>query len=278
MRDVSHKVVAARMRLDLELDHEVLPALSEGCTHDFAHTPSALGMRGVGLDTREEGSQLHGSQLYGSQADLQASSPTFSVGATPTQSDAFKSCSVPSDASSRNAALAAAPASTDAPVPPHAPAPAKKSGVRKLGGLKSLLSKAVANEGVVVPTSTAPVNGGGEPSSSDFASLVKAAVKEFSCPGSGLSIKSAHVAVEDACSAILALYADEKSNVLRTIDVDAAVAKYEQAALDEERAANGTSLSAQIGEVLSAKGAKKLDDLVKEWDPNSDASAQGSNP
>ena len=153
--------------------------------------------------------------------------------------------------------------------PADGPAPAKKFSLGKLGGLKSLLSKAVAAEGVAVPAALAKE--GGEPSSSDFASLVKAAVREFSCPGSGLSLKSAHLAVEEACTLILKLYSDKMSNVFRVSDVQAAVAKFEQAALDEEKAANGTSLSAQIGEVLSAKGAKKIDDLVKEWDPNGEA-------
>ena len=138
----------------------------------------------------------------------------------------------------------------------------------KLRGLTSLLSTAVAAEGMAVPA--APAQAG--ESRLDFASLVKAAVKEFSCPGSGLGPKSAHFAVEDAGKAILALYADKKSNVFRVSDVEAECAIYERAAEKEEKAASATSLSAQIGEVLSAKGAKKLDDLVKEWDPNSDGS------
>ena len=136
----------------------------------------------------------------------------------------------------------------------------------KLRGLTSLLSTAVAAEGMAVPA--APAQAG--ESRLDFASLVKAAVKEFSCPGSGLGPKSAHFAVEDAGKAILALYADKKSNVFRVSDVEAECAIYERAAEKEEKAASATSLSAQIGEVLSAKGAKKLDDLLKEWDPNSD--------
>ena len=152
-----------------------------------------------------------------------------------------------------------------------APAAARRFGALaggKLGGLKALLGKAVAAEGMAVPA--APTQAG--ESSSDFASLVKAAVKEFSCPGGGLGPKAGHLAVEDACKAILALYADKKSNVFRVSDVEAECAIYERAAEKEEKAASATSLSAQIGEVLSAKGAKKLDDLVKEWDPNSDGS------
>jgi len=78
--------------------------------------------------------------------------------------------------------------------------------------------------------------------------------------------------VEEACTQILAFYADRKSNVFRTSDVEAAVALLEERALEEETVANGTSLSAQIGEVLAGRGTKKLDDLLRDWDPNGDGS------
>ena len=210
-----------------------------------------------------------------SASGASASQPRVTAGAPAASSKSRSSKALPATATPPTAAPAApqAPAAAPAPAPAAAPAPAKKFGLGKLGklgGLKSLLSKAVAAEGVAVPTASSS-DAAAKPAM-DFGAVVKSALKEFSCPGSGLNPKSAHLAVEDASNTILALYADAKSNVFRTAGVEAAVARYEQSARDEEKAANGTSLSAQIGEVLSGKGAKKLDDLVKEWDPNGDGS------
>ena len=52
------------------------------------------------------------------------------------------------------------------------------------------------------------------------------------------------------------------------------VAAWVQRAADEEEAASGTSLEARIGELLESLAAsgKKLEALMKEWDPNGDVS------
>jgi Ca2+-binding EF-hand superfamily protein len=108
----------------------------------------------------------------------------------------------------------------------------------------------------------------------DFAQVIKAAVKEFKVPGSNLTIKSSFVAVETAANEILKLYAaGEKSNVLRSTHLEARIAELEKRSKAEEDAASSASLTAQIGETLAANGGtKKLDGMLREWDPNGDGS------
>lgn len=153
---------------------------------------------------------------------------------------------------------------------------AGKSATPKMNGLKGrlkgLLSKAVAAEA----HSEAEGSTHAETKTIDLAAVVKQALKTFSVPGSGLSAKSPHVTVAAAADEIFALYADPKSNVLRPAVLETMIAALEKSARDEESSSSGTSVSARIGEMLhlmtSTGEKKKFNDIIKEWDPNSDGS------
>lgn len=199
-----------------------------------------------------------------STASLGSGTPSSPPSVSPVSPRArFKALSMatPAPATAATAPATAASSAVDVPTPAR----------RSSFALQGLLRKVMAAEALATP---AKAKSSGTPAkpTADFAALVKAAVKEFWCPGGGLTSKSAHITVEEACTQILGLYADQKSNVFRTSDVQAAVALLEKRASEEDKIANGTSLSAQIGEILAGRGAKKLDDLLCDWDPNGDGS------
>ena len=106
--------------------------------------------------------------------------------------------------------------------------------------------------------------------STDFASVVKSAVKELAVPGSALKLSSSHDAVERATTECLALIANIKK-ITPLEDYERICSDLEKKAATEENTTEDSSLAIRIGAELAGKKTK-MDELVREWDPNGDGS------
>ena len=138
------------------------------------------------------------------------------------------------------------------------------------GKLKGLLAGAVAADKAEKAESGEPAVPA--PPKVDFMAVVKAATKAMAVPGSTLTLKSSAVAIAKAADDILAMTKVVPCSIITVSTLESKVKGFEQQARDVEAGGSGPSLSTRIGEILKTKhsGAKKLDALLKEWDPNGD--------